>query len=216
MTLRMVALDRALRPAWVRRLAWLLCLLPLLLWIVRGVQGELGVNPAETLVRGTGIWTLRMLCVVLAVTPLRQWAGLASIASWRRMLGLFAFFYAVLHLLAYAWLDQGLELPAIARDIAKRPFVLVGFAAAVLMLPLALTSFNRAIRALGARRWKLLHRLVYLIGPLGLLHFFWIRSAKHREGEVLVYAAIMLVLLAARPLYQWHQRRAPARRVMSA
>jgi sulfoxide reductase heme-binding subunit YedZ len=119
------------------------------------------------------------------------------------MLGLFAFFYVVMHFLAYAWLDMGFDPEAIARDIPKRPFALVGFLALLLMLPLAATSFNRAIKALGAARWQTLHRAVYAIVLLGLLHFFWMRAAKNNFAEVAVYAVIIAVLLGWRLRQRW-------------
>lgn len=178
-------------------------------WLLYGAFADtLGPNPAEALIRSTGDWTLRGLCLTLAITPLRQWTGQAALARFRRMLGLFTFFYVVLHFLAYAWLDMGFDPQAIARDIPKRPFALVGFAGLLLMLPLAATSFNRAIKALGARRWQALHRAVYAIAGLGLLHFFWMRAAKQNFAEVAVYAAILGVLLGWR---LWH-RLASARR----
>jgi sulfoxide reductase heme-binding subunit YedZ len=178
-------------------------------WLLYGAFADtLGPNPAEALIRSTGDWTLRGLCLTLAVTPLRQCTGQAALARFRRMLGLFTFFYVVLHFLAYAWLDMGFDPQAIVRDIPKRPFALVGFAGLLLMLPLAATSFNRAIKALGARRWQALHRAVYAIAGLGLLHFFWMRAAKQNFAEVAVYAAILAVLLGWR---LWH-RLASARR----
>ena len=168
-------------------------------WLLYGAfANALGPNPAEALIRSTGDWTLRFLCLTLAVTPLRQWTGQPALARFRRMLGLFTFFYVVLHFLAYAWLDMGFDPQAIARDIPKRPFALVGFTALLLMLPLAATSFNRAIKALGAKRWQALHRTVYAIAGLGLLHFFWMRAAKHNFAEVAVYAAIIGALLGWR------------------
>ena len=174
------------------------CLLPFL-WLCYGaLASRLGANPAEALIRSTGDWVLRFLCVTLAVTPLRQWTGWHALARFRRMLGLFSFFYLVLHFLSYAWLDMGFDAQAIAHDIPKRPFALVGFLAFVLMLPLAATSFNRAIKALGASRWQRLHRLVYAIVLLGLLHFFWMRAAKHNFAEVAVYAAVIAALLGWR------------------
>lgn len=185
------------------------CLLPFD-WLLYGaLANTLGANPAEALIRGTGDWTLRFLCITLAVTPLRMLTGTAALARFRRMLGLFTFFYAVLHFLAYAWLDMGFELDTIVRDIPKRPFALVGFLALVLMAPLAATSFNRAIKALGARRWQTLHRLVYAIVLLGLLHFFWMRASKNDFAEVTVYAVVITVLLGWRV---WHrlQGRRPA------
>ncbi|WP_280156639.1 protein-methionine-sulfoxide reductase heme-binding subunit MsrQ [Piscinibacter sp. XHJ-5] len=179
-------------------MVFLLCLLPFASLFHGAWTDSLGANPAETLIRATGDWTLRFLCITLAVTPLRQWTGQAALARFRRMLGLFAFFYVVLHFLAYAWLDMGFELQAIVKDIPKRPFALVGFAAFLLMLPLAATSFNRAVKALGARRWQLLHKTVYAIALLGLLHFFWMRAAKNNFAEVAVYAVVIALLLGWR------------------
>ncbi len=168
-------------------------------WLLYGAFADaLGPNPAEALIRASGDWTLRLLCLTLAITPLRQWLGQPALARYRRTLGLFAFFYAVLHFLSYAWLDMGLDLQTIALDIPKRPFALVGFTALLLMLPLAATSFNRAIKALGAKRWQALHRLVYAVVLLGLLHFFWMRAAKNNFAEVAVYAAVIAVLLGWR------------------
>jgi sulfoxide reductase heme-binding subunit YedZ len=186
-----------LRPA-AKPLLFMLCVLPFA-WLFYGAAANtLGANPAEALIRATGDWTLRFLCITLAVTPLRQWTGQPALARFRRMLGLFAFFYVVLHFLSYAWLDMGFELDAIVRDIPKRPFALVGFTAFLLMIPLAATSFNRAIKALGAARWQMLHRLVYVIVSLGLLHFFWMRAAKNNFAEVAVYAVVIGVLLGWR------------------
>ena len=177
---------------------FLLCLLPFF-WLFYGAAtNNLGANPAEYLIRSTGDWTLRFLCIVLAVTPLRVLTSTPQLARLRRMLGLFVYFYVVLHLLSYSWFDMGFDVPDIAKDIAKRPFILVGFSAFVLLTPLAATSFNRAIKALGGKRWQLLHRLVYPIAGLGLLHFFWMRAGKNNFGEVVVYAAIVLLLLGWR------------------
>ena len=177
---------------------FLLCLLPFV-WLFYGtVTNNLGANPAEYLIRSTGDWTLRFLCIVLAVTPLRVLTSTPQLARLRRMLGLFVYFYVVLHLLSYSWFDMGFDVPDIAKDIAKRPFILVGFSAFVLLTPLAATSFNRAIKALGAKRWQLLHKLVYLIAGLGLLHFFWMRAGKNNFTEVFFYAAIIAVLLGWR------------------
>jgi methionine sulfoxide reductase heme-binding subunit len=178
-------------------------LLPLA-WLVWGaVANTLGANPAEALIRSTGDWTLRFLCLTLAVTPLRQWTGWHSLARLRRMIGLFTFFYGVLHFLCFAWLDMGFDLAAILKDIPKRPFILVGTAALLSMAPLAATSFNRAIKALGAKRWQALHRLVYATALLALVHFFWMRSAKNNFAEVAVYAAIIGVLLGWRVWKAW-------------
>lgn len=202
------ALNRVLLHPAAKPLLWLLCLLPLAGWIWGGFSNGLGANPAETILRGTGEWTLRFLCIVLAVTPLRQWSGLNALARWRRLLGLYVFFYSVLHFLAYAWLDMGFDPAAIAKDLAKRPFALVGFLGFVLLIPLAATSFNRAIKALGAARWQRLHRLVYAVAGLGLLHFFWMRAAKHRYDEVLAYALVLAILLGWRVWYRFRTARA--------
>jgi sulfoxide reductase heme-binding subunit YedZ len=186
---------------------WLLCLMPFA-WLVWGAANDaLGANPAEYLIRATGDWTLRLLCVTLAVTPLRVMLGLPELAKLRRMLGLFTYFYVVLHLLCYSWLDMGFEWADIAADIAKRPFILVGFTAFVLLTPLALTSFNRAIRWLGAKRWQWLHRLVYVVAVLAVLHFFWMRAGKSNFAEVLVYAAVLFALLIWRVVHSsvWGQ-----------
>ena len=192
--------HRATKP-----LLFLLALGPFASLLHGAWSNTLGPNPAEALTRGTGDWVLRFLCLTLAVTPLRQITGWAAMARWRRMLGLYAFFYGLLHFLCYAWLDMGFDVADIVRDIPKRPFVLVGTLALLLMLPLAATSFNRAVKALGAARWRRLHQLVYAIVLLGLLHFFWMRSAKNNFGEVAVYAAVIALLLGWR---LWKLRRA--------
>lgn len=197
--------HRATKP-----LLFVLALLPLARLLYGALTDGLGPNPAEALSRGTGDWVLRLLCLTLAVTPLRQWTGWSALARLRRMLGLYAFFYGVLHFLCYAWLDMGFVPADIVRDIAKRPFVLVGALALLLMLPLAATSFNRAIKALGALRWRRLHRLVYVIVLLGVLHFYWMRSAKHDYAEVEVYAAVIAVLLGWRVWHALRTRRATA------
>jgi methionine sulfoxide reductase heme-binding subunit len=187
-------------------LLFVLCLLPLA-WLVYGALANiLGANPAEALIRSTGDWTLRFLCAVLTVTPLRQITGWHGLARWRRMLGLFTFFYGVLHFLCFAWLDMGFDVAAILADIPKRPFILVGSTALLLMLPLALTSFNRAIKLLGPARWQALHRAVYAVALLAVLHFFWMRAAKNNFAEVAVYAAVIALLLGWRVQRWWIQR----------
>lgn len=199
-----------LHPA-AKPLVFILCLLPLA-WLVYGAAtDQLGANPAEALIRSAGDWTLRFLCLTLAVTPVRIRTRTPQLARYRRMLGLFTFFYACVHLLTYAWLDMGLDAADIGRDILKRPFILVGFACWLLLLPLALTSFNRAVRWLGGRQWQALHRLVYLIAGLALLHFFWMRAGKNDFGEWSIYAVIVAVLLGWR-LY----KRAAARRAATS
>jgi sulfoxide reductase heme-binding subunit YedZ len=206
--MRTLTLNRPkplLLHAAAKPLLFIACLLPFA-WLFYGAASQtLGANPAEALIRSTGDWTLRFLCLTLAVTPLRQWTAQPALARFRRMLGLFVFFYALLHFFSYAWLDMGFELAAIVRDIPKRPFALVGFSAFLLLIPLAATSFNRAVKALGAARWQLLHKSVYLIVLLALLHFFWMRASKNDLAEVAVYALVIAVLLG------WRLRRAAAR-----
>lgn len=200
-----------MRP-WLRHpAAWwcvlLLGLLPLSALIGATVHEQLGANPAQALSRATGDWTLRGLCVVLAVTPLRVALGWPELARFRRLLGLLTFLYALLHLLCYAWFDMGFDLADIARDIPKRPFVLVGTLAFVLLLLMALSSWNAAIRWLGARRWQALHRSVYAVAVLSVLHFWWLRAGKNNLAEVMVYAAVLAVLLGWRAVRWWRQRR---------
>jgi sulfoxide reductase heme-binding subunit YedZ len=183
-----------------------LALLPLTSLVVGVLQQSLGPNPAEALIRSLGDWTLRFLCLTLAVTPLRQWTGCTALAGFRRTLGLFTAFYAALHFSAYAVFDMGLDLGDIVRDVSKRPFILVGTLAFVLLIPLAATSFDRAVRALGAARWRQLHRLVYLIAGLAILHFFWMRTGKRDFAEVALYATILGVLLGWRVVMRLRPR----------
>lgn len=198
-----------LHPA-AKPLLFVLCLLPFA-WLFYGAWANtLGANPAEALIRSTGDWTLRFLCITLAVTPVRQWTDAPALARFRRMLGLFTFFYVVMHFLSYGWLDQGFDVDAIVKDIVKRPFILVGATGLLLMAALAATSFNRAIKAMGAARWQLLHKAIYAIVLLGLLHFFWMRAAKNNFSEVAVYAVIVAVLLG------WRIQRALAQRAIAA
>ena len=195
-----------LHPA-AKPLLFVVCLLPFA-WLFYGaLSNQLGANPAEALIRATGDWTLRFLCIVLAVTPLRVISGTPALARFRRMLGLFVYFYVFVHLLSFSWFDMGFDIPDIAKDIAKRPFILVGFSAFLLLTPLAATSFNAAIKALGAKRWQRLHKLVYLIAGLGLLHFFWMRAGKNDFAEVFVYAAIIALLLGWRMLQYLNKKR---------
>ena len=184
-----------------------LSLLPFCWLLLAAIGNQLGANPAEALVRALGDWTLRFLCLALAVTPLRVITGTPALARFRRLLGLFVYFYGVLHLLSYSGFDMGFEVADIGKDIAKRPFILVGFSAFVLLTPLALTSFNRAIKLLGAKRWQLLHKLIYVVAVLAVLHFFWMRAGKNNFSEVYVYAAILALLLGWRGVQYLKKRR---------
>lgn len=209
MTLKKMPMHRAAKPV-----VFVLALLPFAWLVYAAAFDVLGANPAEALVRSLGDWSLRSLCLVLAVTPLRVLTGTPALARFRRMLGLFVFFYAVLHMLAYAWFDMGLDWGEIARDILKRPFILVGFVALLLLAALAATSFHRAIRWMGGARWRALHQAVYGVVGLALLHFFWMRTAKNNFAEVFVYAAILALLLGWRVVQderrKHHARRAAA------
>ena len=199
--MRQLLLKSAAKP-----LVFLLCILPFAWLVYRVFTQDLGANPQEALIRATGDWTLRFLCIVLTVTPLRVISNTPQLARFRRMLGLFVYFYVVIHLLSYSWFDMGFDVADIAKDIYKRPFILVGFSAFVLLTPLALTSFNRAIKIMGAKRWQLLHKLVYVIAGLGILHFFWMRSGKNDFNEVFVYAAILSALLGWRVVQWWNTK----------
>lgn len=173
----------------------LLCILPLLRLVALGVTGGLGANPIEFITRSTGTWTLVGLLVTLSVTPLRRLTGRPDLVRFRRMLGLFTFFYACLHFVTYIWLDQFFDPAAIARDIVKRPFITVGFTAFVLLIPLATTSTHTMMRRLG-RRWQKLHRLIYPIAMLGVTHFLWL--VKKDLTEPLIFGAVLALLLVLR------------------
>jgi methionine sulfoxide reductase heme-binding subunit len=170
-------------------------------WLVYGLfAGELGANPVETITNTTGIWTLRLLVVTLAVTPLRWATGWNPIIQFRRMIGLFAFFYASLHFLTYFILDHSLVFAGVWEDVVKRPYITAGFTAFVLMIPLALTSTKGWIRRLGGRRWNLLHKLVYVSAALGVLHYWW--KVKLDVTDPAIYAGLVAALLAVR-VWKW-------------
>jgi sulfoxide reductase heme-binding subunit YedZ len=193
-------LNQWLLKPWGKPALWLLGALPFVALMIGAATNQLGANPAEKLIRETGEWALRFLWLTLAISPLRDVASLPGLLRYRRALGVTTFVYALLHLLAYAWLDKGLVLDDIVRDVFKRNFIFVGMAAFLLMTPLALTSANGAIRALGGRRWQALHKLVYIVALLGLLHFYWKKAAKNDTSEVVVYALILAVLLGWRAM----------------
>ena len=186
-----------LKP-WGKPLLWAVAAVPAVALLVGALTDGLGANPAQTLIQETGEWALRWLWLTLLVTPLREMASLPALLRYRRTLGVTAFVYAVLHLLSYAWLDKGWVIDDIVADVFKRNFILVGMLTFALMLPLALTSFNAAIRALGGRKWQLLHKLVYAVSLLGLLHFYLKKAAKNDVSEVMVYAVILALLLGWR------------------
>lgn len=183
---------------------WIACLLPLARLIYRGITHDLTANPIEFITLSTGIWTLTFLMASLAITPLRHITGQNWLIRFRRLLGLFAFFYALLHFLIYLVLDQTFDLDSIVHDIGKRPFITMGFTAFVLLIPLAITSTAWSIRKLGGRRWNLLHRLVYVSGVAAVIHFWWKVKADTRQPAI--YAVILAVLLLARIFWNMKQQ----------
>jgi methionine sulfoxide reductase heme-binding subunit len=202
-----VLVPLRLMPRLIKALVFVSCLVPAAL-LARGLYtGNLGINPAETLQLETGIWALRFLLASLAITPLRRLFGWNRLVQYRRMLGLYAFFYATLHLATYLVLDRYFDWAGVVEDVAKRPFITLGMLAFALMVPLALTSTKGWIRRLG-RRWQTLHRLVYLAGIAASLHFIW--KVKVAIGEPVYYAAILAALLAIRVVVSWRKRNPPA------
>ena len=192
---------------WTKVPVFLLCLVPLGILVWRALTANLGANPVEFIQHATGDWTLRFLVITLCITPFRKLLKLPDLIRFRRMLGLFAFFYACLHFLTYLGPDQSFDLAAIWKDVYKRPFITVGFAAFVLLIPLAITSTAGWIRRLGGRRWQMLHRLIYLSAICGVIHYYWlVKSAVLRP---LIYGAIVAVLLLWR-LADWYIRRTRA------
>jgi methionine sulfoxide reductase heme-binding subunit len=185
----------ALVPA--ARLAWL-------------TVTEAFVDPIAAITQGTGDWTLYFLCITLAVTPLRRLSNWNWLLKLRRMLGLFAFFYASLHFMTFLWFDHFFDLAEMWKDVLKRPFITVGFTAFVLLVPLAATSTNAMVRRLGGKRWQRLHRLIYLIAPLAILHFWWMKAAKNNLGQPILFGVIVALLLGFR-LYWARVKLQPAR-----
>jgi len=185
-------------------------LYPLARIVLFGLTDRLGANPIEFITRSTGLWTLVFLCITLAVTPVRRLTGLNALLRFRRMLGLYAFFYAVLHLTTYVWFDKWFDVAEMLKDIGKRPFITVGFLAFVLLIPLAATSPRAAARKLG-RHWQTLHRAIYPIAALAVLHFWWMKAGKHDLILPKTYGAIVLVLLGWRVM-MWGMARFHARK----
>ena len=197
-------MAKLLTSRWTKVFVFLLCLVPLILLGWRAMHDELGANPIEYITHATGDWTLNFLAITLAVTPLRKLLRQPLLIRFRRMLGLFAFFYGCLHLTTYLWLDKFFDTAEIVKDIAKRPFITVGFAGFVFMLPLALTSTAGWIRRLGGKRWQLLHRLVYFSAIAGVVHYYWLVKSDVRLP--LLYGGIIGLLLLYR-IGAWIQRR---------
>lgn len=190
---------------WIKPIIFVLCLLPLAWFVFALLTDQLGANPIEAVTRGTGDWSLRFLLITLTMTPLRRYVGWIWPLRLRRMLGLFAFFYVCVHLTTYLWLDQFFDWSEIWRDMVKRPFITAGMLAFLLLIPLAVTSTNAMIKRLG-RNWIRLHRLVYVVAVLGVLHFWWLVKADVREP--VVYALLLALLLNLRVV--WHRQRVAA------
>jgi methionine sulfoxide reductase heme-binding subunit len=187
---------RFLLSKWTKAAVFLICLSPLGYLLARAYQGRLTANPVEFVQHFTGDWTLRFLLITLCITPLRKILNLPDLIRFRRMLGLFAFFYVCLHFLTYLWPDQNFDLAAMWKDVAKRPFITVGFLGFVLLIPLALTSTKGMIRRLGGKRWQALHRLIYVSALCGVVHYYWLVKSDHRLP--LTYGAILTGLLLYR------------------
>jgi sulfoxide reductase heme-binding subunit YedZ len=175
---------------------FVLSLVPVLLLPLKALNGDLGANPIEFVTHWTGDWTIRFLCITLAITPLRKLVGLPELIRFRRMLGLFCFFYSCLHFMTWFMLDKFFDWNEIAKDVVKRPFITAGFTAFVLLIPLAITSTSGWIRRLGGKRWQLLHRLIYVSACAGAVHYYWLVKSDIRLP--LLYGAIVTVLLAYR------------------
>ncbi|MEN3291817.1 MAG: methionine sulfoxide reductase heme-binding subunit [Burkholderiales bacterium] len=185
----------------------MLALLPFVRLVVFALTDRLGANPIEFITRNTGDWTLYFLCITLAVTPLRRLSKWNWLIKLRRMLGLFAFFYAAMHFTTFLWFDHFFELDEMLKDVVKRPFITVGFTAFVLLIPLAATSTNGMIKRLGARRWQGLHRAIYLIAPLGILHFWWMKAGKSDFAQPILFGTIVGLLLLMRVYWKLVQLR---------
>ncbi len=202
---------RNLTAAHIKRLKlviFVVALLPLLRLIERGVHDNLSANPLEFITRASGDWAIYFLCLTLLITPLRRLTGLNWLLRLRRLLGLYVFFYAFLHFLCFLWFDHFFDLEEMGKDILKRPFIAVGFTAFVVLVPLAATSTDRMMRRLG-RWWGRLHRLIYAVALLAVLHFWWMKSGKNNLQEPTIIALVMALLLGPRLVFVWRSRRAP-------
>jgi sulfoxide reductase heme-binding subunit YedZ len=194
----------------IKAAVFVLALAPLARLVVYAFLDRLGANPIEFVTRNTGDWTLYFLCMTLAVTPLRRLAKWNWLLKLRRMLGLYAFFYALLHFTTFLWFDHYFDVAEMLKDVVKRPFITVGFAAFVLLIPLAVTSTNAMVRRLGGKTWQRIHKLIYVIAPLGILHFWWMKAAKHNFAQPTLFGIIVALLLAFRIYWKIREARRPA------
>ncbi len=188
----------------LKPLVWLACLQGILVLVWRGATGHMGANPIERITHETGWWTLFLLCASLAITPLRRLTKINWLIQYRRLIGLFAFFYGTLHLMTYVWLDQFFDVHSMMRDVAKRPFITVGTLSYLSMVPLALTSTQWSIRKLG-KKWQTLHRLAYLSAVAGVIHFLWL--VKRDKTEPLTFGVVLALLFAIRVGYSMMEKR---------
>jgi len=195
---------------WVKALVFVLALLPFarLVW---GTASGAFTDPLAAITQGSGEWALYFLCITLGVTPLRRLSGFNWLLKLRRMIGLFTFFYALVHFIAFLWFDHFFDVAEMFKDVIKRPFILVGFIAFILLIPLAATSTNGMIKRLGGKRWQWLHRLIYLIAPLAILHFWWMKAGKNDFAQPILFGLIVAVLLALRVVWSRTKARAAAR-----
>jgi sulfoxide reductase heme-binding subunit YedZ len=191
---------------WLKIGLFIVALLPFVRLAVAVVLNELGANPIEFMTRNTGDWTLYFLFITLAMTPLRKLLHWNWLIRLRRMLGLFTFFYASLHFLCFFWFDHFFDVQEMLKDVIKRPFIAVGFIAFCLLIPLAITSNNASIKKLGGHVWQLLHRAIYVIAPLAVLHYFWMKSGKNDVNQPLIFAGVLIVLLGLRIMWRYTKK----------
>jgi sulfoxide reductase heme-binding subunit YedZ len=196
----------------LKAVLFLAALLPFARLVVFTFTDHLGANPVEFITRNTGDWTLYFLCITLTITPLRRLSGWNWLIRLRRMVGLFAFFYASLHFLTFLWFDHFFDVSEMLKDVVKRPFITVGFANFLLLIPLAATSTNAMVKRLGGKRWQQLHRLIYLIAPLGILHFWWMKAGKNDFSQPILFGLIVAALLLMRVYWRFGRRPASSAR----
>lgn len=190
------------QQSMIKATLFVVALIPFVRLVWAAFTNHLGANPLEFITRNTGDWTLYFLCITLAITPLRRILGWPWLIKLRRMFGLYAFFYVCLHFLTFIWFDHFFDLAEMLKDIAKRPFILVGFTAFLLLIPLASTSTNAMIKRIGAKNWQRLHRLIYVIIALGLLHYFWMKAGKHDFRQPIIFSGLVATMLLMR-VYWW-------------
>ncbi|MFC7298387.1 protein-methionine-sulfoxide reductase heme-binding subunit MsrQ [Herminiimonas aquatilis] len=190
----------------IKSLLFVIALLPFGRLFLFAFTDQLGANPIEFITRNTGDWTLYFLCITLVVTPLRRLSKWNWLIKLRRMLGLFAFFYATLHFTTFLWFDHFFDVSEMLKDVIKRPFITVGFAAFILLIPLAITSTNGMVKRLGGKRWQWLHRLIYVIASLGILHYWWMKAGKHDFEQPIIFGVIVAILLLIRIFWAWQKR----------